>query len=82
MVPVSNGESISTASSSVAQEPPGIHFHFFLRPHVVHKTRTIIRTSQRLSTGFAQPVHRPLGDKPETWADHCRMQSESISLAG
>ena len=30
MVPVSNGESISTASPGVAQESAAIHFEFFL----------------------------------------------------
>jgi hypothetical protein len=65
MVPVSNGESISTASVSVAQEPTGIHFRFFLRPHVVHKTRMVIRTSQRLSTGFCTAHPQATGDKPE-----------------
>jgi hypothetical protein len=40
------------ASASVAQEPAGIHFEFFRRPHVPHRTRAVIRTSQRLSTAL------------------------------
>ena len=52
MVPVPCGECISTPSASVAQEPTGIHFEFFPRPHVVHRIQPVIRTSRRLSTGF------------------------------
>jgi hypothetical protein len=52
MVPVSCGESISTPSAPVAQEPAGIHFEFFPRPHLVHRIRPVIRKSRPLSTGF------------------------------
>ena len=52
MVPVPCGECISTPSASVTQEPAGIHFEFFPRPHVVHRIPPVIRTFQRLSTGF------------------------------
>ena len=37
MVPVSNGESISTASAMVAQESAGIHFEFFPLSNIVHR---------------------------------------------
>ncbi len=40
------------AAASVTQEPTGIHFEFFRRPHVAHRTRAVIRTSLRLSTGL------------------------------
>jgi hypothetical protein len=52
MVPVSNGERISTASPGVAQESAAIHFEFFLYPHNVHKTPTVIRMWRWLSTGL------------------------------
>ena len=52
MVPVPCGECISTPFASVTQEPTGIHFEFFPRPHVVHRIPPVIRTFQRLSTGF------------------------------
>ena len=52
MVPVSCGESISTPSAATAQEPTGIHFEFFPRPHVVHRIPPVIRISQRLSTAL------------------------------
>ena len=52
MVPVSNGECISTACASVAQEPAGIHIEFFLHPHVAHRKRAVIRTLRRLSTAL------------------------------
>ena len=52
MVPVPCGECISTPSASVTQEPAGIHFEFFPHPHVVHRIPPVIRTFQRLSTGF------------------------------
>jgi hypothetical protein len=38
MVPVSNGESISTAFAMVAQEPAGIHFEFSLSTSYPHVT--------------------------------------------
>lgn len=66
MVPVSNGESISTASASVAQESTGIHFHVFLRPQVVHETRTVIRPLPRLSTGLHTTRPQGAGDKLES----------------
>ena len=40
------------ACASVAQEPTGIHFEFFLHPHVAHRKRAVIRTLQRLSTAL------------------------------
>ena len=58
MVPVSNGESISTAFPVVAQESAGIHFEFF----PVHMIST---EHQQLSAHcggyppvYAQPIHR------------------------
>jgi hypothetical protein len=52
MVPVSNGENISTPSGRVAQEPAGIHSEFLSCPHIVHRIPSVIRTSRRLSTGL------------------------------
>jgi hypothetical protein len=52
MVPVSNGESISTPPRVAAQGPAAIHFKFLLYPHDVHRTRPLIRISRQLSTGF------------------------------
>jgi hypothetical protein len=52
MVPVSCGESISTPSARVAQEPAAIHFKFFSCPHLVHRIPPVIRTSQRFSTAL------------------------------
>ena len=61
VVPVSNGKTISIATAMVAQESPGVHFWFFLCPHIVHRMPTIIRTSRRLSTGLCTtcPQIRP-----------------------
>ena len=58
MVPVPNGESISTASPAVAQESAAIHVKFFFIHTNVHRALRVIRTSRRLSTACAQPVHR------------------------
>ena len=55
MVPVSNGESIFTAFAMVTQESAGIHFRFFLCPHIVHRMPVVIRISQWLSTGLCTP---------------------------
>jgi hypothetical protein len=44
MVPVSNGECISTACASVAQEPAGIHFEFFSIHMFAHRIMAVIRT--------------------------------------
>jgi len=55
MVPVSNGESIFTACAMVAQASAGVHFEFFLCPHIVHRMPTVIRTSRPLSTGLCTP---------------------------
>ena len=52
MVPVSDGESISTPSASFPQESAGIHLRFFLRPHDVHRIPPVIRMSRRLSTAL------------------------------
>src|SRR5439155_19953943 len=52
MVPVSCGEDISTPFASVAQEAAAIHFRFFSCPHLVHRIRSVIRTSQWLSTAL------------------------------
>ena len=52
MVPVSNGECISTACASVAQEPAGIHFEFFSIHMFAHRILAVIRTLQRLSTAL------------------------------
>ncbi len=73
MVPVSNGESISTAFARVAQESAGLHFEFFFRPHIVHRMPTVIRISRQLSTGFCttypQFIHRlpsVIGNAPQS----------------
>ena len=73
MVPVSNGESISTAFAWVPQESTGLHFEFFFRPHTVHRMPTVIRMSQRLSTGFCtiypQFIHKSpgvIGNAPQS----------------
>ena len=52
MVPVSNGECISTRCASVAQEPAGIHFEFFSIHMFAHRILAVIRTLQRLSTAL------------------------------
>jgi hypothetical protein len=52
MVPVSNGECISTACASVAQEPAGIHFEFFFIHMFAHRIMAVIRTLQQLSTAL------------------------------
>ena len=52
MVPVSNGESISTPSAQVTQEPAGIQGGFFPCPHVAHRIPPVIRILRRLSTGL------------------------------
>ena len=52
MVPVSNGECISTACASVAQELAGIHFEFFSIHMFAHRILAVIRTLQRLSTAL------------------------------
>ena len=72
MVPVSCGESISTPSAPVAQEPAGIHFDFFSRPHVFHRTATVIRTRRWLSTGVCT-TH------PQ--ATRCNSMSTDIAVA-
>jgi hypothetical protein len=56
MVPVTNGECISTPSAPVAQEPAGIHFRLFLCPHIVHRIASVIRTSLRLSTALCTTI--------------------------
>src|SRR5207253_2989695 len=52
MMPVSDGERISTASPGVAQEYAAIQFRFLLYPHNVHRTSAVIRTWRRLSNGL------------------------------
>ena len=53
IVPVSSGESISTAFLSVAQESAAVHFKFFLYPHNVHSTSAVIhRIMHSSSTGY------------------------------
>jgi hypothetical protein len=44
MVPVSDGESISTPLAGVAQESVAIHFKFVRCPRVTHRTNRFIRT--------------------------------------
>ena len=44
MVPVSDGESISTPLAGVAQESVAIHFKFVRCPRVTHRTNRLIRT--------------------------------------
>jgi LmbE family N-acetylglucosaminyl deacetylase len=43
VVPVSNGESISIASASAAQELSADYFHSFGYPHYLHRSRTVFR---------------------------------------
>src|SRR5712691_88482 len=45
-------------SARIAQESAGIHVEFFRCPHIVHRMLAVVRTSQRLSTGYKQPIHR------------------------
>ena len=73
MVPVPCGECISTPSASVTQEPAGIHFEFFPHPHVVHRIPPVIRTFQRLSTGFCttHPQVTRRNSSPWRQADMC-----------
>jgi hypothetical protein len=52
VVPVSNGESISTASANAAQEPEVNYFGFFRYPHGIHKRPAVIRIGRWLSTGL------------------------------
>jgi hypothetical protein len=44
MVPVSDGESISTPLAGIAQESVAIHFKFVRYPRVTHRTNRLIRT--------------------------------------
>ena len=80
MVPVPCGECISTPSASVTQEPAGIHFEFFPHPHVVHRIPPVIRTFQRLSTGFctAHPQVTRRNSSPRRQAD---LRSNSMKAA-
>jgi hypothetical protein len=59
MVPVSNGECISTACASVAQEPTGIHIEFFSIHMFAHRIMAVIRTFQRLSTALCTNHPQP-----------------------
>jgi len=43
VVPVSNGESIFTASANTAQEPGANYFWFLHYPHGIHRKNTVIR---------------------------------------
>ena len=52
VVPVSNGESIFTASANTAQEPEVNYFGFFRYPHGIHKRQAVIRAWRWLSTGL------------------------------
>jgi hypothetical protein len=52
VVPVSSGESISTASANAAQEPEVNYFGFFRYPHGIHKRQAVVRTCRWLSTGL------------------------------
>jgi hypothetical protein len=52
VVPVSNGESIFTASANAAQEPEVNYFGFFRYPHGIHKRSAVIRIGRWLSTGL------------------------------
>ena len=80
IVPVPCGECISTPSASVTQEPAGIHFEFFPHPHVVHRIPPVIRTFQRLSTGFctAHPQVTRRNSSPRRQAD---LRSNSMKAA-
>jgi hypothetical protein len=86
MVPVSNGECISTAFTRVAQESAEIHCEFFLCPHIVHRMPPVIRMSQRLSTGLCTP--RPQIRPQVTWrnsentAHGRRPRDELLARAG
>ena len=42
--PVSNGESIPTASANTAQEPEVNYFWFLCYPHGIHRKDAVIRT--------------------------------------
>jgi hypothetical protein len=51
-VPVSNGESISTAFPRGRARVHGNSFQVFRHPHDIHRISTVIRTLQWLSTGL------------------------------
>ena len=51
VVPVSNGESLSTASANTAQEPEVNYFRSLRYPHGIHRKNGVIRALWWLSTG-------------------------------
>jgi hypothetical protein len=58
MVPVSNGESISTAFPAVAQESAAIHFEFFYI-HMMSTARWRLSAPDRgYPPAYAQLIHR------------------------
>jgi hypothetical protein len=60
MVPVSNGESISTAFPAVAQESAAIHFEFFF-VHTISTERWRLSARDRsYPPPYAQFIHRLL----------------------
>ena len=78
MVPVSNGECISTPFPRAAQEPAGIQLEFSQRPHHVHRIPPVIRTSRRLSTGLCTSgpqVTRRNSENTSTWSHYVIVRS-------
>ena len=52
VVPVSDGESISTASANAAQEPEVNYLEFFCYPQGIHRKHAVAPTLRWLSTGL------------------------------
>ena len=65
VVPVSNGESIITASANAAQGPAASHFLFSAIHEGIHRKQAVIRISRRLSTGLFTAYPQATGGKPE-----------------
>ena len=58
MVPVSNGESISTAFRTVAQESAGIHFEFFSLHKMSTERQWLSARYGGYPLAYAQLIHR------------------------
>jgi hypothetical protein len=69
MVPVSCGESISTPSARIAQEPAAIHFRFFSYPHLVHRIPPVIRMPPWLSTALCTTTPQVTRSNSENTGD-------------
>ena len=69
VVPVSNGESISTVPASVAQGFGAKLWRVFCYPHTVHRTRSVARSQRGLSTVYAQPFPQITAGNPRNTPD-------------